>query len=118
MCVCMHCVLLYCIWVNTLYDVCFKLTKNTSRSIAQIEYANAIGSLMHIMHCTRPYIAFIECKLSTYTNNSNTDHWRIITRVLGYLKRTINIGLFYSNFLIVLEGYINVSSITNVSDNK
>jgi hypothetical protein len=118
MCAHAHCVLLYCIWANTSYDVYFKLTENTSRSIAQFEYANAIGSLMYVMHCTRLYIAFIAYKLSRYTNNPCMDHWITITRVLGYLKSIMIFGLFYNNFLIVLEGYINVSWITNASDNK
>jgi len=46
------------------------------------------------------------------------DHWITIIIVLGYLKSTMNFGLFYNNFLIVLESYINVSWITNASDNK
>jgi len=70
------------------------------------------------MHCTRLYIAFIAYKLSRYTNNSSMDHWITIIIVPGYLKSTMNFGLFYNNFLIVLESYINVSWITNASDNK
>ncbi|KAG8649329.1 hypothetical protein MANES_08G089011v8 [Manihot esculenta] len=39
------------------------------RTIAQLEYASAIGSLMYAMHCTRPNITFAVCKLSRYTSN-------------------------------------------------
>ena len=59
---------------NTPYDVSSKLTKNTSRSVAQIEYASTIGSLMYAMHCTRPDIAFTVCKLSRFTSNPSVEH--------------------------------------------
>lgn len=79
---------------NTPYDVACKLSKNSNRAIAQIEYASAIGSFLYAMHCTRPDIAFAECKLSRYTNKPSVEHWKAIARVLGYLKRTIHFGLF------------------------
>ena len=53
---------------NTPYDVSFRFTENTSRSIAQIKYACAIGSLIYVMHCTKPDTAFTICKLSRYTS--------------------------------------------------
>jgi hypothetical protein len=70
------------------------------------------------MHCTRLYIVFTISKLSRYISNPSIDHWKAITKVFGYLKRTVNFGLFYNNFLVVLEGYIDSSWITNASDNK
>jgi len=36
----------------------------------------------------------------------------------GYLKRTINLDLFYSDFPAVMEGYNDASWITSSSDNK
>ena len=39
-------------------------------------------------------------------------------RVLGYLKKTIGLGLSFTNFPLVLEGYIDASWITSASDNK
>ena len=46
------------------------------------------------------------------------DHWKAIGRVFGYLKKTISLGLFYSKFLTLLEGYSDASWITSVGDNK
>ncbi|XP_075099495.1 secreted RxLR effector protein 161-like [Nicotiana tabacum] len=54
---------------NTPYDSSVKLTANTGRAVAQLEYASAIGSMMYAMHCTRPDIAFAVCKLSRFTSN-------------------------------------------------
>ena len=103
---------------NTPYDVSSKLTENTGRSVAQIEYASAIGSLMYAMHCTRPDIAFTVCKLSRFTSNPSVEHWKAIARVLGYLKKTMNLGLLYNKFPAVLEGYTDASWITSIKDNK
>jgi uncharacterized protein YneF (UPF0154 family) len=38
--------------------------------------------------CKDKKIAFVICKLSLYTNKQNTNHWKAIARVFGYLKRT------------------------------
>jgi hypothetical protein len=103
---------------NTHFDSSIKLNDNSRRAIAQLEYASAIGSMMYVMHCTRLDIAFAVCRLSRYTSYHSIDHWKAIDKVLGYLKRTINLGLFYSKFSTVLEGYADASWITNTSDNK
>ena len=65
--------------------------------------------MMYIMYCTRPNISFSVIKLSRFTSNSSVDHWKVIGKVLGYLKKTIGLGLFYSEFLAVLEGYSDAS---------
>ena len=103
---------------NTPYDPNLKLEGNMRRPIAQLEYASAIGSLMYAMHCTRPDRAFAVCKLSRFTGKPSNQHWKDITRVLSYLKKTINLGLHYSDYSAVLEGYSDASWITNLSDNK
>ncbi|KAL6331486.1 hypothetical protein AAG906_011426 [Vitis piasezkii] len=44
--------------VSTLYDPSSQLKKNREHSVAQIEYAQIIGSLMYLMNYTRPDIAY------------------------------------------------------------
>ena len=41
---------------------------------------------MYVMHCTRPYITFMICKLSRYTSNPSKDNWKAITRALDFKK--------------------------------
>jgi hypothetical protein len=104
---------------NTLFDSSsMNLNDYCDKMVAQLEYTSAIRSLMYPMHCTRPDIAFVICKLSRYTSKPNTDHWKAIARVFGYLKRTINLGLFYFDFPAVMEGYSDASWMTSSSDNK
>ncbi|KAL0437670.1 UNVERIFIED_CONTAM: hypothetical protein Sradi_0474900 [Sesamum radiatum] len=73
---------------------------------------------MYAMHCTTPDIAFAVCKLSRFTNNPSIEHWKDIRRVFGYLKGTVNLGLFYNRFPAVLEGYSDASWITSIGNNK
>jgi hypothetical protein len=104
--------------VNTPFDSNYKLVENTGRAIAQLEFASAIGSMMYVMHCTRPDIAFAVNRLSRYTSNPSAEHWKAIARVLGSLKKTKDLGLYYSGYPAVLEGYSDTNWVTSVVDNK
>ena len=104
--------------VTSPYNSSVKLTENSGRAVAQLEYASAIGSLMYAMHGSRPNISFPVCKLYRYTNNPSTKHWKAIGRFLGYLKLTFGLELYYTNFPLVLKGYTDASWITSASDNK
>lgn len=99
-------------------DPSSKLMKNDGREIAQLEYASAIASLMYAVQCTRPDIAFAISKLSRFTSNPSNDHWKAIGRVLGYLKKTKNLGLQYTKFLAVLEGFTDASWISSTGESK
>ena len=50
------------------------LSKNIGQSISQLECSCIIGSLMYVMNCTRPDIAYSVSKLSKYTSNPGVDH--------------------------------------------
>uniref|UniRef100_A0A2N9F430 Uncharacterized protein n=1 Tax=Fagus sylvatica TaxID=28930 RepID=A0A2N9F430_FAGSY len=104
--------------VNTPFDSNYKLVENTGRAIAQLEFASAIGSMMYAMHCTRPDIAFAVNRLSRYTSNPSAEHWKAIARVLGYLKKTKDLGLYYSGYPAMLKGYSDANWVTSVGDNK
>ena len=73
---------------------------------------------MYVMHCTRLDIAFAVCKLSRFTGKPSTVHWKVMVKVLGYLKRTEDLGILYHNFPAVLESFIHVSWITSATDDK
>ena len=73
---------------------------------------------MYLMQCTRPDIVFAVSKLSRFTSNPSVEHWKAIGRVFGYLMKTKRLGLQYSKFPAVLEGYTDASWISNVGDSK
>lgn len=88
---------------NTPFDPSVKLETNFGRAVAQLEYASVVDSLMYATHCTRPDIAFAVSKLSQYTSNPSMEHWKAVSRVLGYLKRTSALNLTYSSYPGVLK---------------
>ncbi|KAJ9566879.1 hypothetical protein OSB04_002845 [Centaurea solstitialis] len=93
----------------TPFDSCVKLGANSGRAVAQLEYASAIGSMMYAMHCTRPDIAFAVSKLRQHTINPGVEHWKAVSRVLGYLKRTSKLEMTYTSSSGILEGYSDAS---------
>ncbi|GJR23775.1 zinc finger, CCHC-type containing protein [Tanacetum coccineum] len=102
---------------NTPYESFCKLVDNDGRAIAQIEYASVICCLMYATHCTRPDIAYVVCKLSRYTSDPGQEHWKVIGRVFGYLKRTRQLALYYDHFPTILKGY-SAAWVTGSSDSK
>ncbi|GJR66459.1 zinc finger, CCHC-type containing protein [Tanacetum coccineum] len=107
-----------CTPISTPMDTCEKLMPNKGQSVSQLEYSRVIGCLMYAMTCNKPNIAFAVGKLSRYTNNLGTQHMQAIQRVLKYLKKTMNYRLMYYGYPLVLEGYTNVSWISNTEDNS
>ncbi|RVW42300.1 Retrovirus-related Pol polyprotein from transposon TNT 1-94 [Vitis vinifera] len=103
---------------KTPVDVNLHLFKNTGIGKSQLEYSRIIGSLMYVMNCTRPDIAYSVSKLSRFTSNPGENHWKSIIRVLGYLKYTQNYGLHFTRYPVVLEGYSDANWISNSKDSK
>ena len=95
-----------------------KFAKHTGQPISQLEYSKVIGSLMYVMTCTRPDIAFVAGKLSRFTSNPGSHHWMAIRRVLRYLLRTKDYGIGYSGEPPILESYSDASWITNEEENS
>ncbi|GJW46027.1 retrotransposon protein, putative, ty1-copia subclass [Tanacetum coccineum] len=58
-------------------------------------YANAVGSLMYLMVCTRPDIAYAVSVVSRYLANPGKNHWEAMKWILKYLRGTANVGLVY-----------------------
>ncbi|RVW75988.1 Retrovirus-related Pol polyprotein from transposon TNT 1-94 [Vitis vinifera] len=103
---------------RTPVDVTLHLSKNKGESVSQVEYSRVIGSLMYLMSCTRPDIAYAVSKLSRYTSNPGAKHWQEIIRVLKYLRFTRDYGQHYTRYPAVLEGYSDANWISNVKDSK
>ena len=82
----------------TPFDPTYKLTRKSRRAIAQPEYVKVIGFSMYGVISTRPYITFVVRKLSQSTGNPSKFHWHAIRRVLKYVKKNQNYGLYYSCF--------------------
>nr|GFC47147.1 retrovirus-related Pol polyprotein from transposon TNT 1-94 [Tanacetum cinerariifolium] len=60
-----------------------------------VPYANAVVSLMYLMVCTRPDIAYAVSIVSKYLANLGKKHWEAVKWILKYLRGTANVGLIY-----------------------
>ncbi|GJZ63363.1 zinc finger, CCHC-type containing protein [Tanacetum coccineum] len=107
-----------CSPVSTLMDPVEKLTPNTGKPVHQLEYSRVIGCLMYAMTSTRPNIAYAVSRLGRFTSNPSRQHWQAIKRVFKYLKGTINYGLSYVGYPLVLEAYSDASCINHVEDSS
>lgn len=58
-------------------------------SKAQKDYQALIGSLLYLMHATRPDIAYGVIRLSQYATCPRKRHWQALKRILRYLKGTM-----------------------------
>ncbi|PKI68075.1 hypothetical protein CRG98_011671 [Punica granatum] len=66
------------------------------------------------VHATKEYLA-LNFKMKDL---NEVDTILGICRILGYLRKTKNLGLFYGDYPAILEGYSYASWITSLSDNK
>ncbi|WCJ37925.1 Transposon TyH3 Gag-Pol polyprotein [Euphorbia peplus] len=81
-------------------------------------YANAIGSIMYVMLCTRPDVAFALNMTSRYQANPGERHWTVVKNILKYLRRTKEMFLVYRGEELRVEGYTDASYETDVNDFK
>lgn len=95
------------------YDMSVHLKKNLGSPVSQSEYAKIIGSVMYLMNCTRPDIAYVVSRLSRYTHNPSNEYWVALYRLLKYLKGTSDWCLHYSRYPAVLEGYCDANWISD-----
>ena len=91
-----------CKLAGTPFDPSVKLFKNTCDYVRQSEYAIIIDSLRHATNFTRPDITYVVGLLYRLTNRPSNEHCHAIEKVMRYLKRTMNLGLHYQKFLVVL----------------
>jgi hypothetical protein len=100
----------------TLYDPSKLLKKNRRIARDQLRYSQIIGSLMYLASATRSDISFAVSKLSRVFLNLGDDHWHALERVLGYLKGTMSLGIHYTEYPIVLEGYCDANWISDADE--
>lgn len=104
--------------MNTPMDPAVKLVPHTGKPVLQLDYSKAIGCLMYAMTSTRPDIVYAVGRLSRFTSNTSSFHWKAIRRVFKYLKGTADYGLSYTRFLPVIDGYSDASWINHVEDHS
>ncbi|GJY73892.1 hypothetical protein Tco_0478323 [Tanacetum coccineum] len=63
-----------------------------------VPYASAIGSIMYVVRCTRPDVAFSQNLTSRYQQNPGKSHWTAVKNILKYLRNTKDMFLVYGSY--------------------
>jgi len=71
-------------------------TARTLDSDGKQRYQSIVGSLMWLMLCTRPELAFTVSRLSKFSSTPNTEHLSAATYTLRYLRNTANLTIQYN----------------------
>ena len=72
-----------------------KLTKDDdSKELDQTLYRSMIGKLQYVVH-TRPDIALVVDTVAGFLAKMRENHMMVVKRILRYLKRTEDYGLWY-----------------------
>ena len=96
-------------------------TEEERKEMNCIPYANAIGSLMYLMVCTRPDLAFAVSSVSKFMSNPGKNHWEAVKWVLRYVRGTMTTGIVYSreqNQGNIIVGYVDADYAGNIDNRK
>jgi hypothetical protein len=66
---------------------------NTGVAVNSTEYRSTLGSLMYLCSGTRPDLSYSVNLLARYSANPSKEHWQALDILIGYLKRTRELGL-------------------------
>ncbi|GKC83101.1 retrotransposon protein, putative, ty1-copia subclass, partial [Tanacetum coccineum] len=60
-----------------------------------VPYASTVGSIMNVVRCTRPDVAFAQNITSHFQQNPGEPHWTTVKTILKYLRNTKDMFLVY-----------------------
>ncbi|KAL2227396.1 UNVERIFIED_CONTAM: Retrovirus-related Pol polyprotein from transposon TNT 1-94 [Sesamum indicum] len=94
-------------------------TASEIRKMENVPYSNLIGSIMFLMVCTRPDVAYSISCLSRFMSNPGPPHWEALKWLLRYLRGSENIGIIFSKHSndTRLVGYVD-SNYANDRDSR
>ncbi|KAH9781613.1 hypothetical protein KPL71_008538 [Citrus sinensis] len=94
-----------------------KTSKEIER-MRQVPYAEAVGSLMYVMLCTRPNVCFAVWMVCRYQFNIGPQYWNAVKHIIKYLKRTKNYMLVYSGDELIPVGYTDSDFMSDKDSRK
>ncbi|GKA98885.1 retrotransposon protein, putative, ty1-copia subclass [Tanacetum coccineum] len=87
--------------------------------IQNIPYASAVGSIMYVVRCTRPDVAFAQNITSRFQHNSGDEHWIAVKTILKYLRNTKDMFLVYGGDMkreLRVSCYTDAGYLTHTDD--
>ncbi|GKC66695.1 hypothetical protein Tco_1099293 [Tanacetum coccineum] len=75
-----------------------------------VPYASAVGSIMYVVRCIRPDVAFAQNITSQFQQNPGECHWTAVKNILKYLRNTKDMFLVYGYVFILNGGAVDWKS--------
>ncbi|GKD50772.1 retrotransposon protein, putative, ty1-copia subclass [Tanacetum coccineum] len=85
------------------------------KRMQNVPYASAVGSIMYVVRCTRPDVAFAQNITSRFQQNPGELHWTAVKNILKYLRNTKDMFLVYRGDI---KRELKVSCYTDADDLK
>ena len=79
-------------------------TESEKKTMANIPYREAVGSLMYLMMCTRPDIASAVQFVSRFSSNPAPQHWEAVKQIFRYIRKTMSLQLTFKK-----QGVVNLT---------
>ncbi|KAH9666169.1 hypothetical protein KPL70_020543 [Citrus sinensis] len=93
-------------------------TSEEIERMRRVPYADAVGSLVYAMLCTRPDICFAVGMVSRYQFNPGPQYWTAVKHIIKYLKRTKNYMLVYFGDELIPVGYTDSDFMSDKDSRK
>jgi hypothetical protein len=77
---------------------------------SECDYLGIVGSLLHLMNCTRPHLAQAVNMLCRFGSRPGPIHCAALKGVLRYLKGTMTLGITYSPGDSLIQGWCDPAS--------
>ncbi|GJR65700.1 hypothetical protein Tco_0011765 [Tanacetum coccineum] len=70
-------------------------TPTEKQRMQNVPYASIVGSIMYVVSCTHPDVAFAQNITSRFQQNPSELHWTTVKNILKYLCNTKDMFLVY-----------------------
>ncbi|GKG33214.1 hypothetical protein Tco_0430724 [Tanacetum coccineum] len=90
------------------------------KRMQNVPYASVVGSIMYVVRCTRPDVAFAQNITSRFQHLGDL-HWTSVKNILKYLRNTKNMFLVYGGDLkreLMVSCYTDAGYLTDADDLK
>nr|GEX65383.1 beta glucosidase 46 [Tanacetum cinerariifolium] len=91
------------------------------KRMQNVPYAYAMGSIMYVMRCTCPDVAFAKNITSRFQHNPGEPHRTVVKNILKYLRNTKDMFFIYEGDIkreLMVSCYTDVGYLTDVDDLK
>ncbi|GJS75608.1 hypothetical protein Tco_0725489 [Tanacetum coccineum] len=90
------------------------------KCMQNVPYASTVGSIMYVVRCTHPDVAFAQNITSRFQHPGDL-HWTSVKNILKYLRNTKDMFLVYGGDLkreLMVSCYTDAGYLTDVDDLK